>query len=292
MRTRFFDGRTEQYRPGPGRPAQRPEDVAATRAHGAAAAPGLRGARARRRVLDGAVLAVTDVLVLRALGLGDLLTSVAALRGLRRAWPGARLVLAAPAGPGRLAGVPGGGRRRRARCAACDDGAGAGRARLAAPDVAVNLHGRGPQSHRLLAGLRRPAARRLRLPRGRARRRAALAGRRARGRPLGPPVAVGRGRTPRRGPAAARRRASGSDHVVRAPRSGLGVAALAGRALGARWPPRSPRRATGWSSPAPPRRPGSCARWRPAPRRGGRLRAPRPGRPGPPRRHRGARAQR
>ena len=40
---------------------------------------------------------MTEVLVLRALGLGDLLTSVAAIRGLRRAWPGARLVLAAPA---------------------------------------------------------------------------------------------------------------------------------------------------------------------------------------------------
>ena len=62
--------------------------------------PGLRGARARRGLVDGAVLAVTDVLALRALGLGDLLTCVPALRGLRRAWPDDRLVLAAPAAVG------------------------------------------------------------------------------------------------------------------------------------------------------------------------------------------------
>jgi len=92
---------------------------------------------------------VTDVLALRALGLGDLLTSVAALRGLRRAWPGARLVLAAPAALG--AWMAGQG--------VVDDvvavrGLADGRvlaSRGGSPDVAVNLHGRGPQSHRLLA---------------------------------------------------------------------------------------------------------------------------------------------
>jgi ADP-heptose:LPS heptosyltransferase len=43
---------------------------------------------------------VRAVLALRALGLGDALTGVPALRGVRRRWPSARLVLAAPAGVG------------------------------------------------------------------------------------------------------------------------------------------------------------------------------------------------
>lgn len=84
------------------------------------------------------------VLVLRALGLGDALSGVAALRGVRRAWPDRTLVLAAPAGVGswlRDLGVvdevlPTSGLEPLAWT-------GAGH-------VAVNLHGRGPQSHRLL----------------------------------------------------------------------------------------------------------------------------------------------
>ncbi len=94
---------------------------------------------------------MTDVLVLRALGLGDLLASVPALRGLHRAWPGARLVLAAPAALGGWLTTLG----------VVDDvvavrGLHEGAvlaSRAGAPDVVVNLHGRGPQSHRLLAGL-------------------------------------------------------------------------------------------------------------------------------------------
>jgi ADP-heptose:LPS heptosyltransferase len=91
---------------------------------------------------------VTDVLVLRALGLGDLLTSVAALRGLRRAWPGARLVLGAPAALGGWLCSLG----------VVDDvvavrglqDAALLASRAGPTEVAVNLHGSGPESHALL----------------------------------------------------------------------------------------------------------------------------------------------
>ena len=86
------------------------------------------------------------VLVLRALGLGDALTAVPALRGLRRLFPGRPLLLAASGPPATLlrdcgivdAVVPTRG------LDGPPPGAGLG------PHVAVNLHGRGPQSHRLL----------------------------------------------------------------------------------------------------------------------------------------------
>ncbi|HEX2301404.1 MAG TPA: glycosyltransferase family 9 protein [Pseudonocardiaceae bacterium] len=85
------------------------------------------------------------VLVLRALGLGDLLTAVPALRGLRRAFPAHRLVLATPRWLAPLAephvdevlGHPG-----------LD--APLALPRGMSPDVGVNLHGRGPRSHALL----------------------------------------------------------------------------------------------------------------------------------------------
>ncbi|WP_081844794.1 glycosyltransferase family 9 protein [Cellulomonas sp. URHE0023] len=90
-----------------------------------------------------------DVLVLRALGLGDALTGVPALRGVRRAWPGRWLTLAAPLAVGswlRDLGV-------------VDDvldthGLDAALPWRRSGHVAVNLHGSGPQSHELLRATR------------------------------------------------------------------------------------------------------------------------------------------
>jgi ADP-heptose:LPS heptosyltransferase len=85
------------------------------------------------------------ILALRALGVGDLATVVPALRGLQAAFPGEPLALAAPTWLAPLADqigavsvlVPAAGLREPLPVES-------------PPAIAVNLHGRGPQSHELL----------------------------------------------------------------------------------------------------------------------------------------------
>lgn len=91
------------------------------------------------------------MLVLRALGIGDLVTGLPALRGVAEAYAGDRVVLAVPRWL-----------RPLARLAHVADAIAplpglepGGLAGFGEPvDVAVNLHGRGPQSHELLGSVR------------------------------------------------------------------------------------------------------------------------------------------
>jgi ADP-heptose:LPS heptosyltransferase len=88
------------------------------------------------------------LLALRALGLGDLLTALPALRALAGAFPGHRRILAAPPALAPLAAMSG----------AVDEVVAARPLAplppaLAGVEVAVNLHGSGPESHRVLTAL-------------------------------------------------------------------------------------------------------------------------------------------
>ena len=87
------------------------------------------------------------ILVLRALGVGDLAAGVPALRALRAAFPDRTLALAAPAWLTPLIELIGGVDRVVATEGLAALPAGP------APELAVNLHGSGPESHRLLQAL-------------------------------------------------------------------------------------------------------------------------------------------
>lgn len=108
--------------------------------------------KARERLVSpafspGSPAPVFTVLVLRALNLGDLLVAVPALRGLRRHWPGRRLQLATSGWLRPIVDLVG-GVDELVPVSGLHPFQGVGR-----PDVAVNLHGAGPESNAILDAL-------------------------------------------------------------------------------------------------------------------------------------------